>query len=246
MAGISVIKLGGSVITNKRVYRSFSRLKTEHIASEIRAIGSAVVIVIGGGSFGHIKSKEYGIPGNITPERIGAASLVHSDMLDLARKVSQTLSYSGFHPYIFSTSSMMRNGHLDCKPLEDYINNGMTPLLFGDTYIYGERIEIYSGDRIVLDVSELFRPDLVAFLTDVDGIYTKDPKKNPDARIVYEVKGDKGIKATGDDATGGMRLKLEMLLRIKRYSERVCVLNGNHPERLAEIGKPGFLGTVIS
>ena len=246
MDGISVVKLGGSVITDKSVYRRFRLRKTQDIAANLRKTGDRMAIVIGGGSFGHILSKRHGIPGAITPDRIEAASAVHSDMLDLAARVGRVLSGSHFKPYIFSTSSMIRNGTVDCTPIGEYIRKGFTPLLFGDTYISGGRIEIYSGDRIVLDISQNLKPDMVAFLTDVDGIYTEDPKKNHDARIVYEVGNDEGIKATGEDATGGMRLKLDMLVRIRKYSRHVCVLNGNHPERIALIGKPGFIGTVIS
>ena len=60
-----IIKLGGSVITAKGRYRTFMQKATSRIIEEIAQIKDQIIIVHGGGSFGHIPAHRYGIPGKL-------------------------------------------------------------------------------------------------------------------------------------------------------------------------------------
>ncbi len=242
---VSLFKIGGSIITRKNSYRYFREKVASRIVNEILKFEGEKIIVHGGGSFGHVKALEYGIPGEITPDRLYGASLVHNDMIDLSNRVAGLLLSMDAKPYIFSTSSLMKEGTLDCKDPVAYMKKGLVPLLFGDTYISGNKVLIYSGDKIMLDLSKLLRPSIVVFLSDVDGIFTDDPKENPDAKLLPRVKHSEGIKAKGKDATGGMKLKLDTLLEVKRYSNKVYLINGKFPERMRKTESQEFKGTVI-
>ena len=62
-----VVKIGGSLITDNSRYRTFRRSAAEKIVSAISRENPAVV-VHGGGSFGHIASRKYNLPGPLTEQ----------------------------------------------------------------------------------------------------------------------------------------------------------------------------------
>ena len=87
----------------------------------------------------------------------------------------------------------------------------------------------------------IYSPERVIFVSDVDGLYDRDPKSNPDSKLLTEVTSELLEKVTGDstvdDVTGGVKAKMEAMLRITT-PERDCVLiNGSVPGRLYSILK---------
>lgn len=85
---MKIFKIGGSVITDKAIYRKAKMETIERIAGVLSGMGE-MVIVHGGGSFGHIKAREFGFPGRLDEggNRMGVA-IVHRDMVDLNSLVS--------------------------------------------------------------------------------------------------------------------------------------------------------------
>ena len=89
--------------------------------------------------------------------------------------------------------------------------------------------------------ARLRREDRIVFVSDIDGLYTADPKTDPDAELIPEVTPDimKDISSgsTVDDVTGGVRGKMESMLRMCD-EDRDCVLvNGTVPGRLLSLLK---------
>ena len=87
-----LIKLGGSVITDKSQYKKFDRGQAERLCREIADSGKEVIIVHGAGSFGHVLAKKYSIQSGYSgPEQIQAAAQVHHDAMELGMLMTQTL-----------------------------------------------------------------------------------------------------------------------------------------------------------
>jgi isopentenyl phosphate kinase len=114
---------------------------------------------------------------------------------------------------------------------------GIMPVLFGDV-VFDRRkgFGICSGDQIMEVLCDIYNPELVIFVSDIDGLYDKDPKKDKKAKFIAEVttKNLNNIdsRISVDDVTGGVRGKMESMLRIST-SDRKCVLvNGTIPDRL--------------
>jgi isopentenyl phosphate kinase len=87
----------------------------------------------------------------------------------------------------------------------------------------------------------LFDPEKAVFVSDVDGLFDKDPKTNPDSKLLPEVTsellGDVSSDSSVDDVTGGVRAKMEAMLRMTS-SARDCVLvNGSADGRLYSLLK---------
>eukprot|EP01117_Protostelium_nocturnum_P011128 TRINITY_DN4041_c0_g1_i3.p2 TRINITY_DN4041_c0_g1~~TRINITY_DN4041_c0_g1_i3.p2 ORF type:complete len:134 (-),score=44.04 TRINITY_DN4041_c0_g1_i3:538-939(-) len=93
-----------------------------------------------------------------------------------------------------------------------------------------------SGDTIAYHLSRYFRPEFVVFLTDVDGVYDRNPKEDPSAlffpSFTVNSHGELSAENTtessvsvqtscnGNDVTGGMRKKLDSAIEIVLLNEK--------------------------
>ena len=87
----------------------------------------------------------------------------------------------------------------------------------------------------------MFDPEKVVFVSDIDGLYTADPKTDKKARLIGEVTRKKLDEALTDitvaDVTGGVHSKMEAMLRMTDRNRRCYLVNGNAPNRLYSLLK---------
>ncbi|AAT43082.1 isopentenyl phosphate kinase [Picrophilus oshimae] len=239
-----IVKLGGSVITDKSYYRKFRSGAVKKI-SKVLSDFNDIIIVHGGGSFGHIKAKEYGLPGKISVKTLSGMNVVHNDMLELNVKVSRILNENGIFNISIPIPAISRNGRIDYTSFIEYIKAGITPVSFGDIYVKNGTIGIYSGDNIVYDLSFIYKPDTVVFMSNVDGIFDKNPEIYKDARLLRNPDIELNFESKYNDVTGGMKSKLDIMKRIARLGVKVYLINGNYPERIYDLNNDDFIGSVI-
>ena len=90
----------------------------------------------------------------------------------------------------------------------------MIPVVNENDTVATEEIEFGDNDTLSAIVASLIKADLLVLLTDIDGLYTDDPRKNPDAKKISIVEqiDDKMMKMAKGTATGfgtgGMFTKL--------------------------------------
>ncbi|WP_175059303.1 isopentenyl phosphate kinase [Thermococcus sp. 2319x1] len=255
-----VIKLGGSVISDKNVPYSFNREVLENIAEEIAQFypKENFVLVHGGGSFGHPNARKYkireGLTGDVKGKRIGF-SRTHQAMLKLNDLIIQTFLEKGLPAYSISSSSifLIEKGEIvygELEVLRKLLEKGFIPVLFGDTAVALDKgIDILSGDQIVGYLAKMFKPSKVVFLMDVDGIYTKNPKEEG-AELIKELTKEgiehllESSESAGIDVTGGIGNKLKKALEIAHYSD-VYFINGKVKENLGKAIRGEKVGTRI-
>ncbi|MCX6650602.1 MAG: isopentenyl phosphate kinase [Methanomassiliicoccales archaeon] len=238
-----LVKLGGSVITDKGRYRTFDRDTTLRLASEIAASGQKVMLVHGAGSFGHMLAKENRLHLGITePSQLIGAAKVMADVRELDLEVSRCLTESGIAvvPLPPVSCAVMKDGaleRLDLGVFKRYLEMGMVPLTFGDVVWDAKRgLSICSGDQLMTALVREFRPEKVVFVTDVDGVYTSDPTKDPGARLIEKV--DKAVldalprTERNVDVTGSIFAKIQHMIDMAGMTGECLVLNGKAPGRL--------------
>ncbi len=242
-----LVKLGGSVVTVKGRYGFYRQKAVDSIIRELIGTGEQFALVHGGGSFGHIKAKEYGLPGKISSRTEEGYSLVHRDMVDLNQKIVSSMIDAGLRG--FGVPPAVFNGNLRAisDSVEFYTSLGFYPVTFGDVYpdMENKSFGIISGDDLMVELAGRLRPDKVAFLTDVDGIYDRNPKTSKNAKLLKTMNEKAVFEQYGTDVTGGMEKKAKSIMDITVTGAEVYVLNGNHPERIRDIGNDRFIGTVI-
>ncbi len=243
-----LIKLGGSVITDKTQYRTFARETVSRLCKEIKESGESVLIVHGAGSFGHVIAKEYSLQnGLVSFGQVPAVAKVQYDVRELNLMVINELLMNGIPSMSMPPGScfMMEEDRLvidNTEILRASMHLGIMPVMFGDVVF--DRVKgfgICSGDQIMEVLCEMYNPKKVVFVSDVDGLFNKDPKADPDAELLTEVTEELlnkvSSRSTVDDVTGGVRAKMEAMLRMTT-TDRECVLvNGSVSGRLYSLLK---------
>jgi isopentenyl phosphate kinase len=250
-----IVKLGGSVISDK-TKRSTPRVKTiTQLVKEICAIKSHPVIVVhGGGSFGHFPAKEYEIQrgGRSRKKKVGVTETA-LEMSHLGQLIHKAF-LEAHQPVIpFRSSSIIvtidgRISHMDLQALQEFLRQGFIPILSGD--VAADTVKgftIVSGDQISMYLARQLNASKVIFATDVEGLFTTDPKEDSNARRIDLITPNTleqvldeiliGAAAKATDVTEGMRGKLTEIF--KGLPEGCEVI-------ITDIRKPGTLNRIIA
>lgn len=241
-----LIKLGGSVITDKSQYKKFNKEQTARLCREIAESGRSVMIVHGAGSYGHVLAKRYAIQNGLVDfAQVSPAAMVHHDAMELGLLVTSELMAVGIPAASLSPGScfVMDEGRLvvnDDEVIRRMSHVGIMPVTHGDVVMDRQKgFSIVSGDELMEVMARIFKPERIVFVSDIDGLYDSNPKENPEARMIPEVTQEilDGVSSDEDvdDVTGGVRNKMEAMLRMCS-PDRDCVLvNGTVPGRLLSL-----------
>jgi len=244
-----ILKLGGSILTKKDTkdfplsIEEIKRRADEYIrASDIKRIGRELkgvlnkkplqlILVNGVGPFGHFLVKH-----KRPDEEVRASVRILND------KLISELRLAGLDvvPIPPSESAKFADEKFDISYLwsvaEMLLEEGKIPSTYGDMLEGGK---IISGDDLVVLLAERWQADRIVVATDVDGVFTKDPKIHKDAKFIRFLSGGSksedeygisyeisyGISVT--DVTGGMESKVEKLKRAAKLGIKSQIVNGS-------------------
>lgn len=237
-----IIKLGGAVITHKDSPIPKARIDViQKLSKQIRALVDLdykIILVHGAGSFAHGIVKKYDLHhGMKTSEQEKAFKLAQESMLKLNKVVTDALTKVGLSsislpPHTFITQESGKLKEFDPNLVSIHLKNKIIPVLFGDMVLDDSwGCSVLSGDTIVCYLGSKLKPEKVIFLSDVDGVFDSDPRKNPNAKLIPEINNAnidqvlKNLTPTGrDDVTGEMEGKI---LEIKKNLRCILVSIGN-------------------
>ncbi|MEE9115563.1 MAG: isopentenyl phosphate kinase [Thermoplasmata archaeon] len=245
-----LVKLGGSVLTNKETFRSqkgkkvFYRDRTARLMSELGSTGEEFILVHGAGSFGHPLAKKYSLKdGYRKKSQIPIVARVQEDVRTLNLSIIRTMREKDIPAVSLPPSALVqftkgRLKQMETKPFRDHLKMGVVPVTFGDVVPDTSRkFGICSGDDLMMHLAKEFKPRIAIFVTKVDGIYTGDPKVGPASEFIPEIN-ENTIRLIQDskddvpDVTGRMKRKAKMMLTIAKGGVDCVVLNGLKKNRL--------------
>ncbi|MFC6785682.1 isopentenyl phosphate kinase [Halobaculum halobium] len=217
---VTVLKLGGSVITEKDRPET---LDGETLAALAAAIAEAdvenLVVVHGGGSFGHHHAAEHGASTTEGIRDAGGVMDVHGAMTTLNRFVLSRLHAEDVpavpvHPF----SAAVRDAAGDLTLMTDQVatmlDEGFVPVLHGDGVVHaGEGVTVLSGDEIVTELASALDADRVGLCSTVPGVLDGDDEVIPRIDAFDEVADVLGV-SDATDVTGGMAAKVRELLAL--------------------------------
>jgi isopentenyl phosphate kinase len=261
-----ILKLGGSIITEKGAENpTVNQTNLSRIAQEIKnAQVDNLIIVHGAGSFGHPFASEFQIgkpimgDGELHYKKIGF-SLTQSWVKKLNSIVCDSLRDHdipavSIQPSSFVVTRTKRIETANLDLIKDYLENGFVPVIYGDVVLDRDesiKMAVLSGDQIITYLSKNLMPERVVLGTDVDGVYTKNPKKYSDARLIKKLVSLTELESldstTNIDVTGGMIGKLQELLELANLGIESEIINAGQ-ENLIENSLKGekVLGTIIT
>jgi isopentenyl phosphate kinase len=242
-----LIKLGGSIITNKQRPLSARISTVDRIAKQIKKIQEPLIVVHGGGSFGHYWSVKYDMHTKPARYDLRGVSIVKNSMIELNKIVLDCFVKNKLAPYCLPPTDFMDGDRpipSKVKEIKKIAESGLVPVTYGDALWYGgKKSYILSGDRIMSILAKSLRPRLAVFVLNVDGLYSDLKTK----KLIHNMKDDQvSIQGIPMDVTGGMKRKVQEATRISKMGLKVFFVNGNKPERITNaIQKNKFEGTMF-
>ena len=133
--------------------------------------------------------------------------------------------------------------------IEKLISLSALPIINENDTVATEEIEFGDNDTLAAKVASVSKADVLVLLSDIDGLYTKDPRSNPDAEFipdVYELTPE--VMALGSGAgtkhgTGGMVTKLKAAKIATDAGCDMIIINGDRPENLYAVTDGERIGT---
>jgi len=256
-----VVKLGGSVITDKSKPMTPNRGEIDRLVREIAlAHVDRLVVVHGGGSFGHPVAQRYGIkdglkePGQLLGFSMTRQAMVALNQIIVEALIKEKVPSVGVPPSAIAVTRDGRIQFLRWSLLRRMLGLGLMPVLYGDAVLDTKLgFTILSGDQLAARLALALGSKLAVFGVDVDGLYTSDPKVDPNARLL-ETVGPRRLKtmlsamggSLASDVTGGMKGKMRESLPLVRKGIRVQIVNACVPGNLykALVGERVW-GTVL-
>ncbi|MGI0037692.1 MAG: isopentenyl phosphate kinase [Nitrososphaera sp.] len=252
MRNLALIKLGGSVVTFKDRPLTANIEAIDGISQALLRVDIPMVIVHGGGSFGHYRSVQYDMHTNPAKYDAHGVSVVHESMIALNQLVVNSMIRFGLNPYGLQPSvfwSAHRPVVAKIKNLFSMAGSNVLPVTFGDVVqVEGSKYSILSGDSLMTIIAKILRPSRVVFATNVDGIYRDLGSR----KLIQELRAreaGKSIKVLANpvaDVTGGMQRKITEAFKIASHGMDVMLVNGLYPGRIVDAaeGKP-TIGSLI-
>jgi isopentenyl phosphate kinase len=248
MNRVKVLKIGGSILTDKnRSYRA-KKKEIKRVAEEVAQSSEALILVHGAGSFGHVIAKEHRLTERFNPEGLRAT---HQSVKKLNELVVQALSEAGADPMPIHPFSCMvlKDGKIESfalEPIVEMVERGLMPVLHGDVAMDITRGSgIVSGDQLVTYLAKTMTAKIVAIGTNVDGVIFQGkilPKISMKdlPSIDIELGGSSEI-----DVTGGMRGKLLELLDLADAGIESVIFNACHKGQIIKALEGESVGTIV-
>lgn len=252
------------MITDKSKSRGIFRKKiVERLAKEIKEAKKVrdfdLILVHGAGSFGHPLAKKYNLhKGYFGSKSSEGFALTKKAMFELSLLIWEVLCKVGLVSCIVEPSAVIvadggRIKTFNTKFIENLLDKKIIPVLFGDAVFDEERgVSIISGDLMVSHLAKKFKAEKVIFVSDVDGVFDKNPKVYKDAKLIGEVNENNYKKIiknmeihNKNDISGEMKGKI-LAIRDELGKTRVEIINGFKSDSLVNsLTKRLRVGTVI-
>ncbi|MEA1925228.1 MAG: isopentenyl phosphate kinase [Candidatus Altiarchaeota archaeon] len=243
MNELVVLKIGGSVATRKKEGRAeidpgnLSRISSE-ISGALKKKDYRMVAVHGAGPFGHNPVKKYGLDTGFS-DSTQLAGLVETrkSMEGLNYRVVESLVNAGVNAIAFQPSAcgLLSDGRIldfQVRLIEGFLSLGVVPVGYGDLLLDEKRgVSVLSGDYLAPYLALRLKARRVVVAADVKGIYSSDPKSDPDADFIPELTSRDldSLRLAGSrstDVTGGMKGKIEALMEAASKGVEVQVVSG--------------------
>ncbi len=212
-----VIKIGSSSLTSR--HGEISRRKLEKLVDEIVQLkdeGHEVLLVSSGAVAAGYRKLGLKERPDTLPEKQAAASIGQSLLMEVYSK------YFLFHGYVASQILITRDDfsygdryHNARNTINVLLDHGIVPIINENDTVTVHRLKFGDNDTLSAKMAALIEADRLIILSDIDGLYSADPRKKLQAKRlehVHEITPN--IEAAAGSAgssvgTGGMKTKLD-------------------------------------
>ena len=238
MDQLTILKLGGSAITDKARECTPDIPTIQSVTDQLRDYDLPLILIHGGGSYAHPFVAKSGLgKGFRGGSQLRFISETEFYLGQLTRIICAALLLRGklpvlFHPMSFVTFDNDKVKKILLDPVRKALQAGLIPLLHGDlVFDESQGIAVLSGDRLASLIGPRLGASRVLIGCDVKGVYSENPRTFPYGTLIPEVTRENfrlvldASRGPSGDATGGMGAKVREAIRIAKNGCECYIFN---------------------
>ena len=249
-----VVKVGTSTVSFPNGKTNYTRLeKLAMVLSDLMSCGKEIVLVSSGAigvGAGRLKMDE---PPDGLVARQALAAIGQAELIRIYQKFfdeyNQMVAQVLLSPEGLDEETRFTNAQ---NTLNQLISMKILPVVNENDTISTFEIRFGDNDSLSAKVATMINADLLIILSDIDGLYSSDPKMDPDARILTEVHEiseeiEKSASGSGSSfARGGMATKIRAVKICKGKGIDTVIINGKDPKNILEVISGEPIGTLFT
>ncbi len=221
-----VIKIGSSlIIDDKKVIRKKWLVEFAKDIKKLLNQKKNVIIVSSGAIALGCKKLELNKKNLKLDKSQAVASIGQIELMNLFKKTFNLMKINLSQILLTLEDTEQRRRAINAKrTFENLFKLGFVPIVNENDSIATSEIKYGDNDRLASRVAQISGADCLVLLSDVDGLYTKNPKIYKDARMIKEINNidfqieKVATKSVGEHGTGGMKTKID--------AAKICQLSG--------------------
>jgi glutamate 5-kinase len=249
-----VVKVGSSLVTNEgRGLDHAALLRWAEEIAEVSKMGKQVLLVSSGAIAEGVARLGWTQKPTSVHEKQAAAAVGQMGLCQAYE--------SAFRQHGLKTAQILlthedladRTRYLNARStLMTLLNLGVIPIINENDSVVTAEIKFGDNDSLGALVTNLIEGDALIILTDQSGLFTTDPRKDPDARLVEEAEaGDLHLEEMAGGAgssvgTGGMYTKIIAAKRAARSGASTVIASGREPSVLTRLALGERIGTQLT
>ena len=248
-----VVKIGSSLVASREHGLRTDRI--EGLTEEVTALkqdGREVLIVSSGAIVSGVKKLGLKSYPKSLPLKQAAAAVGQSRLMWAYEKAFERLGQCAAQVLLTHQELADRRLFLNARhTLTTLIELGVIPIVNENDTVAVDEIRLGDNDLLAGQVAHLIDADLLVILSDVDGLFTDDPRVNRSATLiplVTEITPDIERRAGTSrsfEGTGGMVTKVETAKNAAEYGVATLILNGDKPGLLSAALRGADAGTLF-
>ncbi|NUM43888.1 MAG: glutamate 5-kinase [Anaerolineales bacterium] len=247
-----IIKLGTSTLTEGNNHLSLPRMvDLVRQMSLLRDQGHEVILVSSGAVAAGRQALNFPQLPKSIPAKQMLAAVGQTKLMDTWGDLFAIYNIPVGQVLLTRDDLNSRNRYLNARnTLLAMLKQGVIPIINENDTVATEEIRVGDNDNLSALVSNLVAADLLMLLTDQDGLYTADPRSNPDAHLISLIDTPQIDPAIWESAggggrlgTGGMQTKLQAADLARRSGVTVVIARGRAPDVILAVARGEPLGT---
>lgn len=248
-----VVKVGSSLIASHDAGLKSERI--EALADDIAALrraGREVVLVSSGAIVSGIPALGLTTYPKSLPLKQAAAAVGQSRLMWAYEKAFERLTFKVAQVLLTHQDLADRRRFLNARhTLTALLSVGIVPIVNENDTVSVDEIRVGDNDTLAAEVAHLVDADLLVILSDVEGVFTDDPRRNPSATLIpliVEVTKDIEHRAGGSstvEGTGGMATKIQAAKKVSAFGVPTLIMTGETAGVLPGVFNGKEAGTLI-
>jgi glutamate 5-kinase len=245
-----VIKLGTNVLTAGTDHLHRPRMvELVRQISEARARGAEVVLVSSGAVAAGRERLQFPPRRRDMPFKQLMAAVGQSRLMHLYEQIFDLYSIPVAQTLLTREDLRDRHRYLNARnTLLACLLHGVLPIINENDVVAVDEIRLGDNDTLSALAANLVDADLLLILSDIDGLYSADPRRDPAAQLIPEVRAiDDSIYALAGGSntrgTGGMVTKIHAADLATHGGTAVVIASGSTPEVIGRVLAGERIGT---